>query len=297
MQYPLFGEEVIMGASVVNVASVPQRSPFRYPGGKTWLIPRLRRWLASQPARPRLFIEPFAGGGIASLTTAFENRADQVIMVERDEQVAAVWRVILQQPEGGRQLAERIIQFDLTPEKVRELLGTAEISLPETAFRTLLKNRINHGGILAPGAGTLKHGENGKGIKSRWYPETLRDRILDIVNVRHRIRFIEGDGMQILAENVHLADAVFFIDPPYTALGKGKRAGTRLYTYSELDHEELFRVASAIKGDFLMTYDHASSVLELAKKFGFQTKAIAMKNTHHAEMSELLIGRNLDWVR
>ena len=23
---------------VVNVASVPQRSPFRYPGGKTWLI-------------------------------------------------------------------------------------------------------------------------------------------------------------------------------------------------------------------------------------------------------------------
>ena len=24
---------------IVNVASVPQRSPFRYPGGKTWLIP------------------------------------------------------------------------------------------------------------------------------------------------------------------------------------------------------------------------------------------------------------------
>ena len=23
---------------VVNVASVPQRSPFRYPGGKTWLV-------------------------------------------------------------------------------------------------------------------------------------------------------------------------------------------------------------------------------------------------------------------
>ena len=24
---------------VVNVASVQQRSPFRYPGGKTWLVP------------------------------------------------------------------------------------------------------------------------------------------------------------------------------------------------------------------------------------------------------------------
>ena len=30
---------------VVNVASVPQRSPLRYPGGKTWLIPHIREWL------------------------------------------------------------------------------------------------------------------------------------------------------------------------------------------------------------------------------------------------------------
>lgn len=28
---------------VVNVASVPQRSPFRYPGGKTWLVPVVRK--------------------------------------------------------------------------------------------------------------------------------------------------------------------------------------------------------------------------------------------------------------
>ena len=33
----------------VNVASVPQRSPFRYPGGKTWLVPHIRRWLGSRP--------------------------------------------------------------------------------------------------------------------------------------------------------------------------------------------------------------------------------------------------------
>ena len=33
--------------SIVNVASVPQRSPFRYPGGKTWLIPIARKWFSS----------------------------------------------------------------------------------------------------------------------------------------------------------------------------------------------------------------------------------------------------------
>ena len=48
---------------IVNVASVPQRSPFRYPGGKTWLIPQIRAWLGSLPERPAEFIEPFSGGG------------------------------------------------------------------------------------------------------------------------------------------------------------------------------------------------------------------------------------------
>src|ERR1700674_1531455 len=38
----------------VNVASVPQRSPFRYPGGKTWLIPYIRSWLVAKTCRPSL---------------------------------------------------------------------------------------------------------------------------------------------------------------------------------------------------------------------------------------------------
>ncbi len=45
-----------------------------------------------------------------------------------------------------------------------------------------------------------------------------------------------------------------------------------------------------------MTYDNAAEVLALAERHGFSTRPVAMKNTHHAEMSELLIGRNLDWV-
>jgi len=45
---------------VVNVATVPQRSPLRYPGGKTWLIPHIRHWLKS--TRSEILIEPFAGG-------------------------------------------------------------------------------------------------------------------------------------------------------------------------------------------------------------------------------------------
>jgi len=49
--------------AAVNVASAPQRSPFRYPGGKTWLIPVFRKWMRQFDARQALFIEPFAGAG------------------------------------------------------------------------------------------------------------------------------------------------------------------------------------------------------------------------------------------
>ena len=65
------GEQSI-GQTIINVASVPQRSPFRYPGRKTWLIPTVRQWLKQENKIAKELIEPFAGGGIVSLTTAFK---------------------------------------------------------------------------------------------------------------------------------------------------------------------------------------------------------------------------------
>src|SRR5437899_4142922 len=67
----------------VNVASVPQRSPFRYPGGKTWLVPYIRSWLGSKSPTFRVLIEPFAGGGIVSLTAGFEGLVERVVRRER----------------------------------------------------------------------------------------------------------------------------------------------------------------------------------------------------------------------
>jgi len=46
-----------------------------------------------------------------------------------------------------------------------------------------------------------------------------------------------------------------------------------------------------------MTYDNAEELYELAQRHDLETLLIAMKNTHHAKMTELLIGRNLDWAK
>jgi DNA adenine methylase len=83
---------------------------------------------------------------------------------------------------------------------------------------------------------------------------------------------------------------------PYTAGKHGKQAGKRLYTHSELDHERLFQMVSYLQGDFLMTYDHSEEVKIMARRYGFDTRLVPMKNTHHANMHELVIGRHLEWM-
>lgn len=278
---------------IVNVASVPQRSPFRYPGGKTWLVPYIRAWLRSLPSRPAIFCEPFAGGAIVGLTVAFESLADRVLLVELDSEVAAVWKIILSGDAGW--LADRIMEFTVSVDAVKAEIAKSPRSLREKAFRTILRNRVLHGGILAPGSSLTKYGENGKGVASRWYPATLRKRILAIAEIREQIEFIEGDGLNVLKQHERDESSVFFIDPPYTA--SGKKAGVRLYQHNELDHALLFRVAAELNGDFLMTYDNAFGVRAMAKAHGFDTELVPMKSTHHAEMMELLIGRKIDWAR
>lgn len=278
---------------IVNVASVPHRSPFRYPGGKTWLVPKIRQWLRSQHNTPSLLVEPFAGGAIVGLSVAFEGLADHVTLVELDEQVAAVWQTIL---EGDAEwLIGRIGEFDCTLENVVSEMERTPTSTQERAFQTILKNRTYHGGILAAGSAPLKNGENGKGVASRWYATTIQRRIAAIAAIRDRITFIHGDGMDVMETVAERRDVVHFIDPPYTAAGK--KAGRRLYNCFELDHERLFDVAEAVEGDVLLTYDDADGVRDLAAEHGFQIELVAMQNTHLAKMKELLIGPDLSWAR
>ena len=276
----------------INVASVPQRSPFRYPGGKTWFVPTFRRWIASQPFKPRILVEPFTGGGIISLTALFENLAERVVMVELDDAVAAVWAAIVSGDAAW--LADRVLTFPMSRDAVVAELQKTPTSASEQAFQTILKNRTLHGGILAEGASFIRHGENGKGIGSRWYPETLATRLLNLKQVAARIDFRHGDGLQVMAEFSQSSDAVYFIDPPYTA--GGKRAGRRLYTHHVIDHDHLFTLCESLQGDFLMTYDEADEVKDLARRHHFAMRLIPMKNTHHATMKELVIGRNLAWL-
>ncbi len=270
---------------VVNVATVPQRSPLRYPGGKTWLIPHIREWL--RKTRPEILIEPFAGGAITSLTAVMERLVNAAVMVELDRDVAAFWRSAL---ESGATLQKWIGQFEPTIERLRELERAIPATVTEHGFRTLVLNRTRRGGVLAPGASFSRNGENGRGLLSRWYPKTLTTRLAAIQQHADRIAFYEGDGMKLLPLMLGGwgRKAAVFLDPPYTAQG-GKRAGSRLYAHSSLDHAALFAMLAETDANFLMTYDAAPEIIDLVREHNFNAVCLSMKNGHHNQMSEIVI--------
>jgi len=271
---------------IVNVASVPQRSPFRFPGGKTWLIPVVRKWLKQQNIVSEL-IEPFVGGGIVSLTAAFEKLAHHITMVELDDEIAAVWQVLINDDE--KWLADKISRFHLSHENIISEIEKPAKTIQDIAFSTILKNRTCHGGIIAKGSGFLKNGENGKGIASRWYPKTLKDRVLAIGYVKNRINFIKGDAFEIIEINKDNPECFFFIDPPYTF------AARRLYTHFEIDHEKLFSLTARLKGKFMLTYDDTPEIRSLAEKYNLSYQTIPMKTTHHLQKNEIIISDNFNW--
>ncbi|MCY4673089.1 MAG: DNA adenine methylase [Bacteroidetes bacterium] len=268
----------------VNVATVPQRSPLRYPGGKTWLVPHIRKWL-EEPVD--LLVEPFAGGGIVSLTAVMEGLAARAVMIELDRDVAAFWRAALEHTE---ELIERIHSFSPTRSHVERIARKVPLSVLDHGFRTLVLNRTRRGGILAPGASFIRNGENGNGICSRWYPDTLVRRLQDIARHSDKLLFFEGDGMRMLELLCDQVDAAVFVDPPYTAVA-GEQAGSRLYTHNSVDHARIFAVLAASQADFLMTYDYSPDIVSLVRQHKFHGALVEMKSTHHLTIPELLITR------
>jgi DNA adenine methylase len=278
--------ELQFDAHIVNVASVRQVSPFRYPGGKTWLVPTISAWLRRRNEPLGMLVDPFAGGGSVPLGVLGEGLVDRIVLGELDPDVSAVWKCVFSPQQV--QLSRRITTFPMSRENVLKELGRSPKTGVDHAFQTLLKNRTFRGGILAPGASLMNVGENGRGVASRWYPDTLVRRLSALGSLRSAIDFVEGDAFVLISRYLDRKDVAFFIDPPYTA-GNGKRAGRRLYKHSVLDHAALFDLLGRAAGLVLMTYDDCPEVIEMANRHSFQIERVLMKNTHHEKKYELLI--------
>jgi DNA adenine methylase len=142
-------------------------------------------------------------------------------------------------------------------------------------------NRISRGGVMAPGAGLLKYGEAGKGIHSRWYPETLTKRIKSIHTLRKKLTFIEGDGLQTLRDFSSMSQTAAFVDPPYVVNRRG--AGLRLYRHHDVNCEDLFKIIRAFLGPMIITYHRSPVAQREARAAGTECHTVVMRTSHRVK--------------
>lgn len=267
-------------------------SPLRYPGGKSWLIPRIETWLHSiNSSRRHRFIEPFAGGANVGLTMLEKGKVGSLTIVELDKKVCAFWKLTLDDPDW---LIETIREFDPTIENLVIRLKSQPTGYRKLGFQTLLRNRTSRAGVIAGRAGILNRGERNRGPFSRWYPETLIKRIQRIKALRSKITLIAGDGLGHLYARRDKKNDIYFIDPPYSLSQNG--AGRRLYSHFDIPHEDLLKALSHLTGRYLVTYDANPNVENLAIIHNLKFKKVLMRTSHHAIKHELLISDNLDWI-
>jgi DNA adenine methylase len=263
----------------------------RYPGGKRWFIPLAEKFV--QLKRPKIFVEPFAGGATVALTLLWRDLVDEIVLVELDDRVATFWRRVLDDPDFPRLVHDFMPNGrDKARLKVEEFMVNPTKDL---ALWVLVQNRCGFGGMLD--SGLLRKGSKDKqghyeGVLSRWNREELAKILHCIRAMRGRIHFVHGDGIQEGLLAFDHPDNAAFIDPPYLEASKD------LYKHhgaegSGFDHKLLFDTLAKWKGRWAATYDNDPRAVALADERGLIHSLVNMRARTHAAKQELLISPDL----
>src|SRR5438034_1229838 len=132
--------------------SVPILSPLRYPGAKRRLGGYIVEALHLNGLRPRLLVEPFAGGANVALQLLAYSAVDKVVLGERDALLASFWRTVFFDADW---LIEQVQTIPVTVhqwERFRKAPGDTD---RDRALACLFLNRTSFSGILADNAGPI----------------------------------------------------------------------------------------------------------------------------------------------
>ena len=186
------------------------RTPLTYYGGKQKLAAQIVALMPSHTA----YLEPFAGGAAVLFA---KPRAPRETLNDLDGQIIRFWRALRDRPE---ELARAV---ELTPYSREEWGASREPSTDDVeAARRLL---VNVDQSFAQSRGSWRPGQlTGCG---RWRPgvwENLPPRLLAAAERLRGVSLENGDALELIPK-WDRADAVVYVDPPYTGPERLSRIG------------------------------------------------------------------------
>lgn len=248
------------------------RSPLRYPGGKSNITP-LVKFIIQQKnidvSDNFTYIEPFAGGAGVAVNLLLEGVVSNIVINDYDKAIYSFWRALKDDT------AALIDLIEATPVTVEEWHHQRDIYLTfnhkyslKLGFAAFFLNRTNRSGILNAGpiggyeqSGTYQ-------INARFNKDTLINRIQNIARYKKNIFLYNKEIRSFISQIIpkYGSDAFVYFDPPYFANGK------RLYK-NFLVHEDHVEIAQyinqAVSCDWILTYDDAPQIREIYSKYDY----------------------------
>jgi DNA adenine methylase len=237
-------------------------SPLRYPGAKRQLSGYLAECLRLNEIRPKLFVEPFAGGASVALELLSCNLVDAVALGERDPLVASFWKVVFRESDW---LISKIKRVTVSVNTWRRFKRGRWTTDRQRALACIFLNRTSFSGILARAAGPIGGPTQNSDyrIDCRFNKATVIKRIQQAAALRDRILFVQCSDWAKTLEKVRSFDyrqddIFYYLDPPFFA------KADRLYNYSftEDDHLALRKAVMKLKPSWLLSYDAAPWIQE-----------------------------------
>ena len=250
------------------VRSASILSPLRYPGGKRRLVGYLAEALRLNGLRPKLYVEPFAGGASVALQLLNDGLVERIALGEKDSLLAAFWRTVFTNPE---RLIHEMHRAEVSVGAWEHFRAYRPRSDWGKALKCLYLNRTSFSGILSGTAGPIggKAQASDYGIGCRFPKARIEKRIRQAAALADRVAFVhEGDWSETVdraIDNMSGPEDVFvYLDPPFY------RKANRLYRYYFDDdgHSALRDGLVHFVCPYLLSYDAAPEVEALYDGWG-----------------------------
>jgi DNA adenine methylase len=250
----------------------------------------------AQRPRPRVYVEPFAGGAGAALRLLYEEQVDRIVLNDLNPGIAAFWRAVFYHTA---ELVERVHTCELSIDAwhgYRQQYRSGEGLDVELGFATLYLNRTNRSGILEAGPiGGLQQAGRWK-LDVRFNRQDLATRIKLLGAYRDRVEVHQQDALELLAA-LDTRDALLYVDPPYLLQGDELYMNTLDWT----DHQRLGELLRRKHRRWMLTYDVDPRVPDVLYKrlrcaqFSIKhTAALQQLGTEYAVFSDSLRVKTLD---
>lgn len=238
------------------------KSPLRYPGGKTKLYSYIEKIISFNNLNDATYVEPFAGGCGVALKLLLNQNVENIIINDFDHAIYSFWYSVLNYADD---FCERIHNEKINMDswyKYRSIYqNRTGYSTFDLGYATFFLNRTNYSGIICGGVLGGEKQDRANKIDCRFNKQTLITKIMDINACKDHISLFEKDATNLIKDVLpQYPHTITYFDPPYVK--KGKQLYQNYFSFE--DHILLKSViANFMEQPWIVTYDTHPEIEEL----------------------------------